>query len=72
MNLTKLAIETRKKVKFFQNHLAKHKNRNETIRNLTDFTTICLFGASYFLIFHYFRTDTEDFIFNSLPHLNEV
>lgn len=48
MNLTKLAIEARRKAKAFQNNFTQNKNRNETIRNLIDFIAIHLFRASYF------------------------
>ena len=48
MNLTKLAIEARRKAKAFHNNSTQTKNRNETIRYLIDFTAIFLFRASYF------------------------
>ena len=48
MNLTKLAIEARRKTKVFQHKPSQNKNRSETIRQLIVFTAIFLFRASYF------------------------
>ena len=48
MNLTKLAIEGRRKAKAFQNKFTQNKNRNELIRSLINFTAIFLFRASFF------------------------
>jgi hypothetical protein len=36
MNLTKLAIEVRRKVQAFRNAFTQNKNRNETIKFLID------------------------------------
>lgn len=47
MNLTKLAIEARRKAKAFQHFSAQKKYHSKTIRYLIEFTVIFLFRAGY-------------------------
>jgi len=48
MNLTKLALEARRKAEAFQASSHSNKNRNEIVRKMTDFIAIYLFWTSYF------------------------